>query len=361
MVLSVAVVVLIGVVIFLVKNLKKKPDNKVEQFLQNDLANLRRELMDMSQNVDKNLRENSELLRAKVDQKLDATQKSMGTQMESSRKLVEEITKSLVKLEDTNRRVIDTQDELKTLQNVLTNNKTRGNLGEYYLEDILGNVLPAGVWDKQYHFRNGEAVDAIVHLKDGKILPIDSKFPMQNFERMQNSDNKTDRATFREALKKDIKTRIDETAKYIRPNEGTMDFAFMFIPNEALYYDAVINEVGVGDTSDNLVEYAFKQKNVIIVSPTTLLAYLQTVLQGLRSLEIEEKARDIEKNVEKLHSHLLKYNEYFMKVGGSLSTTVNHFNNASKEFAKIDKDVVKIAGGETTIEPLSIDRPRVDD
>ena len=132
----------------------------------------------------------------------------------------------------------------------------------------------------------------------------------------------------------------------------------MFIPSEAIYYDLLINQVGLTNTSArDLIEYAFRDKHVIIVSPTTLLAYLQTVMQGLRSLQIESQAKEIQKRVGELGKHIAAHENFMQKLGGSLGTTVNHFNAAHKELKKMDKDVVKIAGNEPTVEPLAIDKP----
>ena len=344
----VTIILLIAVLLALLVLLfqKKSKSGEGEKFLQNDLANLRRDVTDLSEN-----------LRKTFDEKLDKTQDSMAAQLRNSSKIVADISTRLTKLDETNKRVVDVAEELKIIQNVLTNAKQRGGLGEYYLENVLGNVLPPNIWEKQYHFKNGEAVDAIVRLKDGKILPIDSKFSLENYNRMVEAPNKTEREKLNTELKRDLKNRIDETSKYIRPTEDTMDFAFMFIPSEALYYDVIINDVGQGGSSRNLIDYAFNEKKVIIVSPTTLLAYLQTVMQGLRSLQIEEQAKEIQKRVGQLGQHLGKYEEYMGKLGNSLGTTVSHFNSAHKEFAKVDKDIVRIAGGEVSVEPLQLDKP----
>jgi DNA recombination protein RmuC len=344
------IITILIVVLFTTLKKPAKPNLEAEKFLQNDMANLRRDLMTLQDSLTKT-----------VDDKLNRSQNSMQAQLHNSSKIVADIATRLTKLDETNKRVVDVAEELKTIQNVLTNAKQRGGLGEYYLENVLGNVLPPTNWQKQYHFKNGEAVDAVVFLKDGKILPIDSKFSLENYNRMIEAPNKTERERLNAELKRDLKGRIDETAKYIRPDENTMDFAFMFIPSEALYYDAIVNDVGQGGSSRNLIDYAFNDKKVIIVSPTTLLAYLQTVMQGLRSLQIEEQAKEIQKRVGQLGQHLEKYSEYMGKLGGSLGTTVNHFNNAHKEFVKIDKDVIKIAGGEAKIEPLQLDKPQSDD
>jgi DNA recombination protein RmuC len=174
--------------------------------------------------------------------------------------------------------------------------------------------------------------------------------------------DKTIKAQLVATFKTDLKKRIDETSKYIRPSENTMDFAFMFIPSEAIYYDLLINKVGAsGANARDLMEYAFVEKKVIITSPTSFMAYLQTVLQGLRSLQIEEQAKDIQKRVGQLGKHIASYDQYMQKLGSSLGTTVNHYNNAHKELGKIDKDVVKIAETNPSIEALVLDRPKNDD
>ncbi len=253
-------------------------------------------------------------------------------------------------------------DELKVMQTVLSNPKQRGVLGEYYLDQVLKNVLPPERYKLQYKFKDGETVDAIVELDKGKILPVDSKFSLENYNRLVEEKDKAKREQIAKQFKLDLKNRIDETAKYIRPKENTMDYAFMFIPSEAIYYDLLINKVGATNTSArDLLEYAFRDKNVIIVSPTTFMAYLQTVLQGLRSLQIEETAKEIQIRVGQLGTHIAAYDEYMQKLGNSLGTTVNHYNRAHKELKKIDKDVVKIAETNPSVEPLVLDKPQADD
>lgn len=287
-------------------------------------------------------------------------QLSLQKQLSESAKLVSDVTQRLAKLDETNRRVVDVADELKTLQNVLSNPKQRGVFGEYYLQSVLENVLPPGQYQMQYKFNDGEIVDAVIFLERGQILPIDSKFSLENYNRMIEVSGR-DRELLLAKVKADLKGRIDETSKYIRPSENTMDFAFMFIPSESLYYDLLINNIGTGGSSRDLIEYAFRDKRVIITSPTSFMAYLQTVLQGLRSLQIEEQAKDIQVRVGKLGQHIAKFDDYMNKLGNSLSTTVNHYNNAHKELGKVDKDVVKIAGAEPSIEPLLIEKPRQED
>jgi DNA recombination protein RmuC len=288
-------------------------------------------------------------------------QTSMQKQLSESAKLVADVTQRLAKLDETNRRVVDVADELKTLQNVLQNPKQRGVFGEYYLESVLENVLPTKNYKMQYKFNDGEIVDAIVLLDKGQILPIDSKFSLENYNRMVKATDKAERLEWLKKVRTDLKARIDETSKYIRPSEHTMDFAFMFIPSESLYYDLLIGDVGTGSSARDLIEYAFRDKKVIIVSPTSFMAYLQTVLQGLRSLQIEEQAKEIQIRVGKLGQHIGKFDSFMQKLGSALGVTVNHYNAAHKELGKIDKDVVKIAGNTPSIEPLLIDKPHADE
>lgn len=292
-----------------------------------------------------------------VDTRLARTDQSMQTQLSESSTLVREVTTRLTELGETNRQVVGFAEQLKQLQDVLKNPKQRGILGEYYLETVLQNVLPPGSFQMQYGFKNGEIVDAVVFVKD-KVIPIDSKFSLENYNRLVVARDDAERAVLEKAFVNDLKLRITETAKYIRPSEHTMDFAFMFIPSEGVYYDLLSNTITGGE--ENLIQRAAGKYKVIIVSPTSFLAYLQTVLQGLKALEIEEKAKDIIRNVEKLGTHIGKYEDFYHKLGTSLSTTVNHYNSAYKELGKIDKDVAKISGSSAGIEPLALERPNLE-
>ncbi len=289
-------------------------------------------------------------------------QTSMQKQLSESAKLVADVSTRLTRLDETNRRVMDVTTELKTLQNVLQNPKQRGGLGEYYLDTVLGNVLPPGVYETQYTFKNGDIVDAVIKLDKGRLLPIDSKFSLENYNRMIEENDKDRRAVIAKVFKADLKNRIDETSKYIRASENTLDYAFMFIPSEAIYYDLLVNNVGsTGTNSRDLIEYAFIDKKVIIVSPTTLLAYLQTVMQGLKSLQIESQAKDIQKRVGELGKHISAHETFMQKLGSTLSTTVGHYNNAHKSLERMDKDVIKIADSVPSVQPLLVDKPQQDD
>ena len=281
-----------------------------------------------------------------VDAKLSESHNAAFRQFGESKKIIEEVTEKLTRLEGVNKQVLNFTEKLERLQDLLKNPKQRGIVGEYFLETVLKNVLPPGSYQMQYSFKDGLIADAVVKVEN-KIIPIDSKFSLENYNRLVEERDERERERLEKLFKQDLKTRIDETSKYIKPEEDTMEFAFMFIPAEAIYYDLLVNQIGaIKLNTRDLIEYAMKEKRVIIVSPTSFLAYLQTVLQGLRALQIEESAKEIKKNVEKLGKHLLSYESFLNKLGGSLGTTVSHYNNAYKEFDKLEKDVFKIAGDE---------------
>ncbi len=302
-----------------------------------------------------------------VDHKLSESSQTVGeslkTQFSESQKLVNNfiteigrITEKVARVEETGRQMLTFTDQLQSLQDILKNPKQRGVLGEYFLETLLKNVLPTGSYQMQYPFVDGTIVDAVVFVKD-KIIPIDSKFSLENYNRLVEERDPVERERLEKAFKNDLKNRIDETAKYVKPSEGTMDFAFMFIPHEAIYYDLLVAEVGaVKINTRDLIEYAFKDKHVIIVSPTSFLAYLQTVLQGLKALQIEETAKDIIKRVEELGKHLKGYEEYHNKLGRNLETVVNQYTLSGKELKKIDKDVLRITGQAPGLEPALLDK-----
>ena len=346
--------VVIVVLFYLISKISKPNDN---QEIYNVFSDLSRRLDGLNETVNQtNLK-----MGDKFENSNRQMQDSVFRQLSESRKLVSDVSNRLTKLDETNKRVVDVADELKTLQNVLQNPKQRGVFGEFYLNSVLENVLPPNNYQTQYKMNNGEIVDAVIFLDKGRILPIDSKFSLENYNRMIDAENKTERDLYLNKVKADLKGRIDETSKYIRPDEeNTMDFAFMFIPSESLYYDLLINNVGTGGSSRDLIEYAFRDKKVIIVSPTSFMAYLQTVLQGLRSLQIEEQAKDIQVRVGQLGTHLKQFDDNMLKLGKSLSTTVNHYNSTYKELAKVDKDVVKISKIDSSVSAELIDKPELE-
>jgi DNA recombination protein RmuC len=298
-----------------------------------------------------------------IDQKMGDSQKqiheSMKFQSTETARIVADITEKITRLDETNKQVVSFADQLQNLQDILKNPKQRGILGEYYLETLLKNVLPPNSYQMQYPFRNGEIVDAAVFVKD-KIIPVDSKFSLENYNRITEARDPGEKDRLEKLFVNDLKLRIQETAKYIRPDENTLDFAFMFIPHEAIYYDLLVGKVGLSD-DENLIQRAAGKYKVIIVSPTSFLAYLQTVLQGLKAMQIEESAKEIKSRVEMLGKHLFAYDKYFKSVGKNLGTTVNQYNLAQSELQKIEKDVLKITDESIGIEPILIEKPVIEE
>jgi DNA recombination protein RmuC len=293
---------------------------------------------------------------------------SMRTQFSESSKLIKDVTEGLTKLDETNRQVVGFTDQLQSLQDILKNPKQRGILGEYYLETLLKNVLPPGSFEMQYKLGKDEEgndliPDAVVFVKE-KIIPVDSKFSLENYNKIIEQKDPVEKEKLEKLFVNDLKNRITETSKYIQPAKGTMDFAFMFIPHEAIYYDLLINKIGaLKEDTESLIQRAASKYKVIIVSPTSFLAYLQTVLQGLKAMQIEESAKDIVKRVGELTVHLKKYAEKYDKLGKSIVTVVNQYTDGSKEFKKIDKDIIRITGSETALEyeSLALEKPEVEE
>ncbi len=297
-------------------------------------------------------------LDARVSESSRTMQENAHRQFSESTRLIKEITQEVTSVKEIGRQTQGFAEQLKGLQDILKNPKQRGILGEYYLETVLKNVLPPGMYQMQYPFENGEIVDAVVFIGD-KIVPIDSKFSLDNYNRLIGA-NEAEKPAFEKAFVNDLKLRIQETAKYIRPEEKTMDFAFMFIPSEGIYYDLLTNQVGGGE-DENLIQRASGKYKVIIVSPTSFLAYLQTVMQGLKAMQIEKQAEEIQKRVGELGKHLGKYEDFYKKLGVSLGTSISHYNAGYKELGKIDKDVYRIAETKIGIEPELLDKPLVEE
>lgn len=334
-------IITILLIIILLRTLAPKKDEEDRDFII-----LQDQLDRLTQTIDERMHRSS----SEINQAL----RHQGT---DTQKLIQDITRELTEVKESSKQVFSMTEQLQNLEKVLKHQKQRGNLGEAQLSLILDNILPAGAYKMQHQFKNGEVVDAIINTKDG-IICIDSKFSLDNYNRIVNEREGPERERLENEFRKDLKLRIDETAKYIRPEEGTLPFAFMFIPAEGIYYDLLINEIGaVKVNTRSLIDYAYKDKNVIIVSPTTFYAYLHSVLHGFRAFKIEESAKGIQKRVEELAKHLAAYEDYMKKLGVTLGTSVNHYNVAYKELKKVDKDVLKISGETANIEPMVLDKP----
>ncbi len=359
LIILIAIAVLANIVIVVYFTRRKATDQAPKD--DTALKLILEQMNEVSRTVDRKVGDLTRTVDHKMNESSKNMQDSMRVQLSESSKLIREVTQGLTKLDETNKQVVSFADQLQNLQDILKNPKHRGILGEYYLETLLKNVLAPGQYQMQYAFKNGEVVDAAVFVKD-KVIPIDSKFSLENYNKLVEEKNPAEKEKLEKAFVNDLKLRIQETAKYVRPAEKTMDFAFMFIPHEAIYYDLLVNKIGASiEETDNLIQRAATKYKVIIVSPTSFLAYLQTVLQGLKAMQIEETAKDIVKHVGQLGSHLKKYEEYHVKLGTSLSTVVNHYNNSGKELKKVDKDVLRITGETPGIEVAMIEKPETEE
>lgn len=353
--LLLVLVLAIGFLIYLFfKNFSGGNNDKL-LILTEKMSELGRQNESLRQELDRKLSETNRVSQESLHKSTQIIQGITG----QSAKLISDITEKLTKLDETNKQVISFSEQLNNLEKVLTNQKKRGNLGEAGLKLVLENILPPTAYKLQYQFKDGEIVDAVILTKEG-LIPVDAKFSLDNYNRILSENDSDKKLILEKDFKNDLKKRIDETAKYIKTKEGTMNFALMFIPAEAIYYDLLINEVGaVKVNTRSLIDYAYNEKRVIIVSPTTFAAYLQTILQGLRAMQIEEGAKSIKKNVESLSRHLLSYEDFMKKLGSSMSTSVNQYNQAYKEFKKIDKDVARITDGESRVDILEIEKPKI--
>lgn len=340
--LSVVIALLLGAVVFLIYK----------------FAQLEGHLKDRGQ--DQGLQQQLGQISERLDRGLAQQMSMVQSQSNQSQNIIKDVTEKLAKLENTNQRVQEFAGQLQSLENILRNPKHRGILGEYFLDTLLGQVFQPGQYQMQYAFKNGEIVDAAIFLRD-QIIPVDAKFSLEKYNQIVQETDSTRREQLEREFKADVKSRIDETAKYIRPEEKTTGFAFMYVPAEGIYYNLLIAKVGAVEVNtQDLIEYAFKKK-VIIVSPVTFFAYLQTVLQGLKANQIEKSVHDILDRVHVLARHINAYEDYMKRLGVQMGTTVNTYNAAYKEFGKIDKDVYKLTSGAVgaTAEILQLDKPTI--
>jgi len=355
MIITILILILILNIAFFIyfimqKNNEDKGDDKEQNLLIQQLGEFQR-------SMDSKMHESQKMMNESVSDQFSKSQNLMSAiNKEMSEHLVK-VTKGVTEANESGKQIFDVAQGLKNLEKVLTHQKQRGNLGEASLELILNNILPPTAYEMQYRFPNGEAVDAIIKTKEG-FIPVDAKYSLDNYERLINCDDEDQKKILEKEFSNDLKKRIDETSKYIKEKDGTLPFAFMFIPAEGMYYDLLVNQVGaIKSNTRSLLDYAYNDKKVMVVSPTTFSAYLQSVLYGFKAFKIEESAKDIQKHVGELQKHLKAYDEYHQKLGNTISTVVNHYNNSGKEFKKIDKDILKISGENNAIETDTLERP----
>ncbi len=342
------------------KNIEENGDNENEEEKEQSFLMIQNQINNLTKIVDEKLGESRKDMKEAVQTQFSESQRLIREVNEQVTKQLLDVTKGVAEANEASKQIFTVAEGLQNLEKVLKHQKQRGNLGEASLELSLSNILPPDAYKMQYLFEGGDIVDAIIKTKEG-VIPIDAKFSLDNYNRIINETDDDKKAQLEKDFRNDLKRRIDETAKYIRPKDGTLPFAFMFIPAEGIYYDLLINEVGaVKVNTRSLIDYAYTDKNVIIVSPTTFTAYLQSVLYGFKAFKIEESAKMIRKRVEELGRHMKKYEDYYIKIGNTLKTTVNHYNAGYKELGKVDKDVMRITENSPGISVATIDKPEDD-
>jgi DNA recombination protein RmuC len=292
--------------------------------------------------VNERLRENAEAL--------SITQSSLGERLDNAALVVGSVQKSLGGLEEANRKIYEVGKDIASLQDILRAPKMRGGLGEFFLEDLLAQTLPASHFTMQHVFKSGEKVDAAIRL-GSSLVPVDAKFPLENFKRILNAGSDDEQARAKRQFTIDVRKHIDAIAgKYILPDEGTYDFALMYIPAENVYYETIIKDDALGDR--NLSQYALS-KRVIPVSPNSFYAYLQAVVFGLKGMRIEERATEILGYLSRLQGDFGKFRDDFAVVGKHLGHAHASFQASEK---RLDKFAQKLLSADAEQEELSVPR-----
>ena len=364
LIIIIVLCIILAILVFVL--FKNKDGNESDVIIQ-----LTNSLSNQIQNIRKEINDNSEKSRLEIESKLKVINKeisdfqissksSMQKQFADSNKIIKDVTNELAKIKGTNEQVLSFANQMKSLEKILGNQKQRGIFGEIQLENLLSNVLPPEIFQMQYTFKSGDIVDAIIKVNEN-IIPIDAKFSLDNYNRMIESSDDAEIKNLEKKFKEDIKSRIDETSKYIKPQEKTLDYAFMFIPADGLYQDLLNSRVGsLKINSNELVSYAYLKK-VMIVSPMSLFPMLQITMKALNNLKFEKEIDTVIKNVRNLSNHLASYQLYHDKLGNTLKTVVNHYNKSSDEFGKIDKDISKISNGKIklNLENEAVEKPNL--
>ena len=281
---------------------------------------IQQQLGQILSNVNERLKENSEVLQK--------TQQSLGERLDNAARVVGNVQKSLGSLEEANRKIYEVGKDISSLQEILRAPKLRGGLGEFFLGDLLGQILPPDHFTTQFAFKNGDKVDAVIRL-GGSLVPVDSKFPLENFKRMLEGNTEEEKNKARRQFVTDVKKHIDAiAAKYILPDEGTYDFALMYIPAENVYYETIIKDDAWGGER-NISQYALGKK-VIPVSPNSFYAYLQAIVLGLKGMKIEDRAKEIIQYISRLDGDFSRFKEEFNLLGKHLGHAQSTFQNAEK-------------------------------
>ena len=284
-----------------------------------------------------------------VNTQLTASQQTFGQQFEGATKVFGEVRGQLGQVAEMAARMEALGREINELQGILKAPKLRGNLGEAQLEEFLRQVLPPTFWSIQHRFSDGQVVDAVIRLRD-HLVPVDAKFPLESFQRMLAADSDEVRKQRRKEFEKSVKGRIDEISdKYIRPGEGTYEFALMFIPAENVYYEVIVRDDALG-TEGSLLNYAMSRR-VVPVSPNSFYAYLQTIATGLKGMQVEARAREILADLGKLQGEFARFEKTFRLVGTHLANARGKYDEAEKIAGKVGDRLQGITGAAPDVLP----------
>lgn len=306
------------------------------------LVQLQREFQDLRSTMSDQVLSLSQQMNHQLDQNTRFIMESD----KSYRETIGQVEHRLGKLQQAAQSMMEMGKEISSLEHLLKAPKWKGGAGEFLLSELLKQVLPREHYVLQYPFRNGTRVDAVISLKDGKI-PVDAKFPYESFKRILNAANPEAEKQFRKSFIQEVKKHVDSIAeKYISPEEGTFDFALMYIPSENIYYEIILKEEG--DT-ESLSAYALKKK-IIPVSPNSFYAYLQVIVLGLRGMKIEQSALMILESLRQIESDFAKgYNE-IEKMGSHLSNASSAYEKVLKRFEKMQYKIAVLSGGKESAE-----------
>ncbi len=296
--------------------------------LQDQFGGLRKEMQDQVSELNKVINQH---LQKNIDV-MQTSQQQVGTRLDNAARVIGEVQSRLGKMEAANDRIFEVGRDIASLQEILKAPKLRGSLGELFLGDLLAQVMPMEHFTLQHRFKNGEAVDAVVKLGD-HLVPIDSKFPLENFRKFCSAENESEKKTAHRLFRTDVKKHVDAIAnKYIRPDEGTFDFALMYIPAENVYYETIIKDDEFGGDKA-LSTYALSRR-VVPISPNNFYAYLNTILLGLRGFKIEESIHEIMANLARLKIDFKTFEQDFAKIGTHLNHARSSYENSDKRLAR---------------------------
>jgi DNA recombination protein RmuC len=318
---------------------------QLSQALDNNTQLVQQQLGQVLGNVNERLKENGEIL--------ERTQQNLGERLDNAARVVGSVQKSLGGLEEANRKIYEVGKDIASLQEILRAPKLRGGLGEFFLEDLLAQILPTHHFAIQHAFKSGERVDAVIKL-GGSLVPVDSKFPLENFKRILDAANDDERIRTKRQFISDVKKHVDAIAdKYILPDEGTYDFALMYIPAENVYYETIIKDSS--EEERNLSQYALS-KRVIPVSPNSFYAYLQAIVLGLKGMKVEERAKEIIQYLSRLRGDFGKFRDDFGFLGKHLGHAQSSYQTTEKRLEQFGQRLLSADANQEFVEFRSYDR-----